>query len=131
MEMMLIIAGIIAITMMWSFYTGDVPKPYRLRSCTGKNWKRKFPSVQKEEIREFLNLFTDSFAFAQSKGLSFDPDDKVLDIYEALYPSKWMGDALEVETLADDLEREYGIVFSDVWHDDLTLGELFRKARRA
>ncbi len=49
-----------------------------------------------------------------------------MDIYRELYPSKWMADALEFETLAEDLEKEYGINFNEPWHEDFTLGELFK-----
>jgi propanediol dehydratase small subunit len=108
------------------FWVGDtLPKKYRNRNCMGKNWKSAFPSSSKEDIREFLLMFTDAFAFSSSDKLKFEPDDKILDIYNELYPSKWMADALEVETLVLDCEAKYDIKFNDLWHDNLTLGELY------
>ena len=108
------------------FWLGDtLPKKYRNRNCMGKNWKSTFPNSSKEDIREFLFMFTDAFAFSQSDKLKFEPDDKILDIYRELYPSKWMADALEVETLVEDCEKKYSINFNDLWHDNLTLGELY------
>ena len=91
----------------------------------GKNWNSTFPDSNKEDIREFLLMFTDAFAFSPRDKLKFEPDDKILDIYRALYPSKWMADALEVETLVEDCEKKYSINFNDLWHDNLTLGELY------
>lgn len=120
---LIIIVVVIAIA--WSVYTGDVPRKYRIRNCTGKNWKEEFPNSSKEEIRKFLLLFTDAFAFSRKQKLKFEPEDKILDIYKALYPKEWMPDSLEVETLAEDIEREYGINFTSIWHEGLTLGGLF------
>ena len=126
-----LIITVIAIAIAWSVYTGDVPKKYRIRNCTGKNWKKKFPDTSKEDIRRFLFLFTDAFAFSRKQKLKFEPDDKILDIYKALYPAKWMADSLEVETLAEDIEREYNINFTSIWHENLTLGDLFSKVKNA
>ncbi len=126
-----LIITLIVIAIAWSVYTGDVPKKYRLRKCTGKNWKEKFPDVPKEEIRSFLFLFTDAFAFSRKQKLKFEPEDKILDIYKALYPAKWMPDSMEVETLAQDIEKEYNVSFKDIWHEDLTLGDLFAKVKNA
>ena len=74
--------GVILILLFW---VGDtLPKKYRKRSCMGKNWKSTFPSSSKEDIREFLLMFTDAFAFSPSDKLKFEPDDKILDIYREL-----------------------------------------------
>jgi hypothetical protein len=126
-----LIITVIAIVIAWSFYTGHVPKKYRIRNCTGKNWKVKFPDTPKEDIRKFLFLFTDAFAFSRKQKLKFEPDDKILDIYKALYPAKWMADSLEVETLSEDIEREYNVNFASIWHENLTLGDLFSKVQNA
>lgn len=95
----------------------------------GKNWKKSFPNTPKEEIRKFLILFTDAFAFSNKNKLKFEPDDKVLEIYRELYPSKWMADSLEVETLAGELEKEYSINFNEIWYEELSLGEIFSKIK--
>jgi propanediol dehydratase small subunit len=122
---------VISILIVWSVYTGDLPKKYRMRNCTGKHWKSKFPATSKEDVRRFLFIFTDAFAFSRKQKLKFEPDDKILDIYKTLYPSEWMTDSLEVETLAEDIEREYNINFTNVWHENLTLGELFGLVKNA
>ena len=64
------------------------------RLCTGAKWRRRFPNSPKEEIRRFPVAFIDGFAFKSNQRLKFTPDDKVMDVYRALYPSKDWPDAL-------------------------------------
>lgn len=106
-------------------YGPSLPHPYRFRSCEGRGWRRTFPTASKDEIRSFLSLFVSAFAFADKDKLKFQPDDKILEVYRSLYPSQWLPDALEFETLANDLQKRYALKLEAVWSDDLTLGELF------
>jgi hypothetical protein len=105
---------------------------YRTRSCTGSEWRRAFPNASKDSIRDFLESFTNGFAFRSKRRLKFSPDDKIMDIYKAHYPSNdWIrGDALELETFSMILEEDYKINLADVLTDDLTLGQLFEMAAR-
>lgn len=105
--------------------------PFGARLCQGKNWHRSFPKASKEEIRQFLSTFTASFAFDDREKLKLNPNDQLLDIYRALYPHKWQADALEFETLRDDLQSKYGVTFSSVWREGLTLGQLFQHVQQA
>ena len=73
----------------------------------------------------FLTLFVEAFSLGEKQKLNFHPDDAILDIYLALNPHKWEADAMELETLALDVEQAYGVNFNDIWRDDITLGELF------
>jgi propanediol dehydratase small subunit len=79
----------------------------------------------------FLSTFTDSFAFRDSEKLKLNPNDQLLDIYHALYPHKWQADALELETFGEELKSKYGIVLNNVWHNGLTLGQLFIQVKQA
>jgi propanediol dehydratase small subunit len=99
---------------------------YWSRACTGRAWKRAFPSAGKREIRRFLRVFVDAFAFPQSRALKFLPTDSVLGIYRTIYPSKSTPDALEVETFAGDLLNTYRVNHASIWREDLTLGDIFR-----
>ena len=45
----------------------------------------------------------------------------------AVSPRGWP-DAMELETLDEDLQRAYGLPLRDVWKETLTLGELFARA---
>jgi len=52
-----------------------------------------------------------------------------MDIYHALYPTEWsIGDAMELEDLAGEMEETYGVHLDEVWHEGLSLGELFDNA---
>lgn len=113
------------------FFGGHVPQPFRSRSCQGKGWKNAFPCARKQEIREFLTVFVRAFAFSDKEKLKFSPDDQILLVYRALYPSKWLPDALELETLAAEIESRYGLKLETVWTADLTLGQLFGHIQNA
>lgn len=126
-----VILSLIAALALWSVFFGDrLPKPYNVRTCQGKGWRNAFPSSSKQDIREFLSVFVDAFAFSQKERLKLNPDDQVLQIYRAIYPSRWTPDALELETFAKDIEAKYGFSLENVWHEKVTLGELFQITQR-
>ena len=102
---------------------------YRLRSCMGKKWISTFPDSSKSEIREYLQIFIDAFAFSNKDKLQFEPNDKILDVYKELYPSRWSADALELETFAEDIEAKYNFNLNKFWYEELTLGELFYRVK--
>jgi propanediol dehydratase small subunit len=104
---------------------------YWQRSCTGRDWKRTFPQSSKQDIRRFLYMFVDGFAFPRTRALQFAPTDRVLNIYRSVYPVKDWPDALELETFARFLETQYRINLRDIWREDLTLGEIFSKTMAA
>lgn len=101
------------------------------RACTGGVWRQRFPDASKSEIRDFLALFVDAFAYKQSRRLCFSPDDRVMDIYRAQYPDKFMPDALELEFLIRKMQKRYGIDVSTFWREDITLADLFVHTRQA
>lgn len=115
------------------FVRNGAPLPGQLiaRSCQGVGWRRAFPSASKEDIRSFLSVFVEAFAFHVSQRLKFNPNDRILAIYRALYPHKWQPDALELETLAKSVERIYGVRLAEVWNENITLGEFFAKVQGA
>jgi propanediol dehydratase small subunit len=120
----------IAAAVLWGvIFGGRLPGAYGVRTCQGRDWRRAFPTAPKTQIREFLALFVEAFAFADKEKLKLRPDDKILSIYRTLYPSRWTPDALEVETLAKDINKKYGLSLASVWSEDLTLGQLFAKVR--
>ena len=121
----LIVALIIAGILLAGFLSDSLPKQYLQRVCQGFAWRRQFPDASKESIRAFLKLFTSAFAFKEKYILKFGPKDEVLHIYRALYPSRNTPDALEIETLSLNLERAYGLKLQEMWHEHITLGELF------
>jgi propanediol dehydratase small subunit len=100
---------------------------YWRRHCTGRLWKRRFPTSSKRDIRQFLRLFAHAFSFP-GRQLNFAPDDRVIDIYRALYPDASTPDGLELETFATAVQQQYGISVAGIWREDLTLGELYARA---
>ncbi len=112
----------------WWSSLGFPPAPFRQRPCQGAAWRETFPQAPKQDIRDVLELFVRAFAFRSSSRFSFAPDDTILSVYRALYPSRWTPDALEIETLSKLVARRYGIRLAEVWRSDLTLGELFALA---
>jgi hypothetical protein len=105
-------------------------RKYWGRACTGRLWRRRFPSASKVEIREFLNLFIDAFGFGSSRGLCFAPNDRVMEVYRTRYPyPKLMADSLELESFIVRVQERYGVDFLPLWREDITLGELFEKTR--
>jgi propanediol dehydratase small subunit len=96
----------------------------------GIRWRRRFPDALKRELREFLTLFVDAFCFEHKRRTCFSPDDRVMDIYRADYPPGSLADSMELEALGLSLEERYGIDFTALWHEDITLGELYEHSRR-
>ena len=104
---------------------------YWRRVCTGVLWRRRFPDVTKAEIRDFLDMFVGAFAYRESRRFCFSPDDRVMEIYRAQYPEKCMADAMELECLARDMRKRYGVDPAAFWKEDITLGDLFNHSRAA
>lgn len=75
-------------------------------------------------------MFVAPFTFAHKEKLKLSPDDKTLLIYRVLYFRKEMSDALELETLAKDIESRNRLKLGGVWHEHLILGDLFAVVRK-
>lgn len=131
MNMVAVVGLLILLSVLWPSFRSGLPKRYRSRECEGAQWRRAFPHAPKDDIREFLMLFTSAFAFQDSGKLKFNPNDQVWEIYRDLYPHRWIADALELETFTDDLCAKYGVSLGEIWHDKLTLGEIFACVRRS
>ncbi|MHC4594994.1 MAG: hypothetical protein ACYS19_08625 [Planctomycetota bacterium] len=100
------------------------------RPGTGRQWKRRFPDASKDSIRDFLQEFVDAFGFSSKKRLKFSPDDKIMDVYESLYPSSWCDDSLEYVFLCNGLEQKYGFDLTEgLMDENITLGQLFDMPR--
>ncbi|MGC3989258.1 MAG: hypothetical protein QM796_06195 [Chthoniobacteraceae bacterium] len=100
---------------------------FRSRSCQGRLWRRRFATASKDDLRAFLQVFVKAFAINPRLRLHFHPDDRVLDIYRALNPPDWSrADAMELELYELNFHKAYGIRLGTVWHEKMTLGELFQ-----
>lgn len=130
MNVLAVVSFLILLPVLWLKFGASLPRRYRSRKCEGAQWRRAFPHATKGDIREFLLLFTSAFAFQDSEKLKFSPNDRVSEIYRDLYSTRWVADAMELETLADDLKTKHGIVLGEIWNEKLTLGEVFAYVQR-
>ena len=108
-----------------------LPSSLRDRSCQGKSWHLAFPHASKAQIRDFLTTFVDAFAYRKKDQLKFRPDDVVLNIYGTRYSHPWQADAMELETLARSLQEKYAVQMENIWHEQITLGEVFSECMRS
>ena len=111
-----------------------LPREYQSRTCAGRRWRRAFPGCGKSAIRRFLWCFTDGMSFQVSDGLKFGPEDRVFDVYRAIYGGRVpFGDDMECERFAENMSMTFQRPVRDVdalFHADVTLGELFRGVAR-
>lgn len=102
-------------------------RQYWLRTCKGKEWKEYFPNTSNDDIRQFLDEFTAAFYFENKERLKFKPDDKIMDIYSALYPEGCFADSCEVENFANRIKQRYNVDLFKETNNAITLGEIFSK----
>ena len=125
MSTLIVLCAAVLALALWLKFGTSLPQQYRSRNCEGRCWRSEFPSATKQEIRDFLLLFVSSFAFKDNEKLKFSPHDRIWEIYRELYPNRWTADALELETLAEDLLAKYDFSLATIWSENLTLGEVF------
>jgi hypothetical protein len=57
------------------------------------------------------------------------PGDRLIDLHRALYPVEAMPDGCELESLVASFECAYGKSFATIWHDDITLRDMYAYAK--
>ncbi len=105
-------------------------RSYWERACAGVRWRRRFPDASKAQIREFLDLFIDAFGFRRARRCCFRPEDRVMDVYYAVYPPGSAFDGMELETFCESLRKRYDIDFAASWREDITFGEIYERTHR-
>ena len=105
-------------------------RTYWDRVCAGMDWRHAFPEADKDNIRKYLQVFVDAFAFRNSTKLQFRPSDKIIDIYHACYPVKGWPDSLELETFAMMVEKTYHVDLAKEWNPEMTLGQVYTMTKR-
>jgi len=110
----------VALALAWSWWrigafgARVVPAHYRGRSSQEALWRDRYPGASLEVADRVLCTVCDAFRFAAKDRFLFAPDDKVAEIYRAVYP-RWrvwllqFGDEMESESLLLDLDREFGL----------------------
>lgn len=101
----------------------------RKRPCAGIRWVRRFPDASHAEIRAFLNRFAEAFVYRTSDACRFGPDDPLLTIYHDRFVHLTLDDYGEFESLEEMLNAGYSLSLPAVWHEKLSLGELFALTR--
>ena len=110
----------VALALAWSWWrTGSfgarvAPARYRNRGSQEAVWRDRYSGASLEVADRVLCAVCDAFRFAAKDCFLFAPDDKVAEIYRAVYP-RWriwllqFGDEMELESLLLDLDREFGL----------------------
>ncbi|MFC1856221.1 hypothetical protein ACFL2A_06745 [Thermodesulfobacteriota bacterium] len=120
------IVAIIILYVVFSLFTDFLPsRQYSLNAACVREWNKQFPTITNDDIRRFFNAFTESFLFKDRHKLTFNPSDKILDVYREAQTSP---DAYELEMFCATIKYNYGIDLEESWHDDMTLAQVFELA---
>jgi hypothetical protein len=92
-----------------------------------QRWRLEFPQSPSTEIRDFLRVFNRTLRLSRFRPCCFSPEQKVLDIWRAVHPARFMSDSSDLEILNSSLREKYGVDSRSLWTEDLTLGELFAR----
>jgi hypothetical protein len=96
------------------------------RQCQGRAWKSVFPDCTNQEIRDFLQIFLDSFIVPQRLKLRLSPDDRPYDIYKIMSAGV---DSFEYENFTEALQKRFGRGLPETMDQSWTLGDIFRHTR--
>jgi hypothetical protein len=125
--MALVVIGVPAIAYgawIW-FRTEREMKRYWGRPSTATLWASSFPDATPADIRSFLEIFVDAFAFGAKRAFCFGPEDRLSEIYDALYPCGSRGAGGEMTCFYLMLQRRYGRSISADEFSGMSLGEIF------
>lgn len=100
-------------------------RPYWMRPCTGVKWRRAFPDVPSESVRQFLRVVSDSFLLPPQRALQFQPSDRVVDVDEAQRGGNPI-DNLGLSDFAERIREIYSIDLFGCLSESTTLGEVFQ-----
>ena len=119
---------IVAMELLWNrwrtgrFCCVPVPRPYRDRTSQRSAWDDRYQHAPPPEMDRVIALICDTFLFHPDNRNKFAPDDRLLDVYRACYPSRWywpQGDCMEIENILIALDFH-----SDTLHPEISLGDL-------
>ena len=95
------------------FSEPEIFQQYRERESTKSIWTQRYSQSEIPIIERVLHLFCTSFGFWENDKkdwFKFLPEEKLFDIYEAIYPPQkfWPRfDGLEFEELVEGLEKDF------------------------
>lgn len=100
-------------------------RPYDRRSCAGIHWHRAFPKVPHDRVRPFLRQIVDCFERRKTHICVFRPDDRIVDVGNALSTSISVDAFFEFDSFAWRLQDDYNFDLFASGFDDITFGEVF------
>jgi hypothetical protein len=89
----------------------ELPEPFASRLPDIQRWQDSFGDDFGVADR-VLYIFCDAFMFDEEERYKFEPDDTVMAVYRAVYPSRWTPDSLEHPIMIDALEKEFDFRFN-------------------
>jgi hypothetical protein len=105
-----VIAGSIILFIAWSLIPGVRHWRFRRSICQRRSaqsqWANAFPNAA-STVEQVLMILCEVFEFNARYRYHFHPDDKVLDIYKGTTGP--ISDSLEMERLALELEKSFGV----------------------
>jgi hypothetical protein len=107
-----------------------LPRPYQNRESQDDIWRQRYRGGKLTTADVVLKMFCDAFAFNPKDRYKFVPDDRIMDIYQSVYPRWrfWLAcDSMEIESFMMDLDKEFGIEVPQE-SCDITLGEIVDRA---
>lgn len=130
MKLFLIVFGFLVVL----FAAASFIASRKLKSFTNRGpaihlWRAKFPKASTEEIRTFLEIFTEAFAINKKHGMALQPEDAIFAIYATRVNPNLPVDSLECETLLVMIEYHYNKNLANHLQKNTTLGELFELTR--
>lgn len=90
----------------------DLPEPYLARKPDAMLWQERC-GADFLLADQTLQIFCRVFEFPQQDRFRFRPDDKVMDIYGRLYPSRFSPDSLEVNRLVENIESAFSVTLDN------------------
>ena len=107
------------------FPYSELPRTYKNRNCQGIYWRRLFPDVRKEDIREFIQILVDVLLFREKDRCKFRPDDLVLEIFRDAKDTDGMDLYDYIRLIEQDYKVDITGLFDNFDDDDVTLGQVF------
>jgi propanediol dehydratase small subunit len=97
------------------------------RPCSGRDWRRRFPDLSRESLREFLIICSANFyLFGKKNSLKLTPDDRIRAIGLACG-----ADGCDYDEFCSAMSTFYHIDLNELWYEEMTFGELLTLASRS
>jgi hypothetical protein len=123
---LILIACVIAVVAIVGFFKQRcLMRYYQARPVLYRAWIARYGKESRAAIQSFIRCYCKAFNVSPKIIHRFGPDDGLFDYYRRDYRYEF-ADAMEPEQFALQLEKQYGIQFTE---DDckLTMGQMFEK----